>query len=248
MTMLTNNPEGGSSVLEETKISKKRSPLSWVLVAGTILILGAGGYVLFQRRTERSTKQAGTPIKQQEEIRALVERVGKHLPVNEKETPLIAIVTDVNAAKQQSPVFYKKATNGDRLIVWSDKAVLYSPERDEVESVLMFQAATSSPALVAEHATVEVRNGSGVVGLTAPLAEKLRSQGLTVSKVTTTRVKEIYAKTLVTNISSRPLPLSAKILGQFGMAVASTTVSAEAPVAADFLIILGKNDITKYQK
>lgn len=200
-------------------------------------------------RGDESSKKINTAAKQ-EDVRALVARVGTHLPVNENETPLVAIVTDVDAAKEQSPVFYKLAQNGDRLLVWSDKAILYSPSLDEVESVLVFQATPppSAAALAAEQATVEIRNGSGVAGLSAPLAEKLRTQGLNVIKTTTTRVKEVYPKTLVMNAGSRTLPASAQILAEYGLAVSSSTVPGEAPIAADFLIILGQNDITKYQQ
>jgi uncharacterized membrane protein (DUF2068 family) len=233
----------------------KPSTFAWIAVVA-VSALVIGGFALSRWKADEPSSQTNAASKQkdvaskQEEVGALVERISRHLPVNVKETPLVAIVTDVNVAKEQSPVFYKKAQNGDRLIVWSDKAVLYSPERDEIESVLVFQTAPppSAAALASEHATVEIRNGSGVTGITAQLADTLRSQGLNVSKVTTTRVKQVYPITLVTNAGTRVLPASAQILAEYGSAVASSTVPGEAPVSADFLIILGKNDIVKYQK
>lgn len=227
----------------------KPSKFLWAGIAATVLVLAVGGYALSRRKTSEPPKQPDVAAKQ-EDTRALVERVSQHLTVNANETPLVATVTDVNAAREQSPVFYKKAQNGDRLLVWSDKAVLYSVERDEIESVLVFQTAAppSAAALAVEHATVEIRNGSGVIGLTAPLADKLRLQGLTVSKVTTARVKQVYPITLVMNAGSRVLPASAQILAEYGSAVSVSTVPGEAPISADFLIILGKNDIAKYQK
>ncbi len=185
----------------------------------------------------------------QEDIAGLVTRIRAHVPVNVNETPLVAIVTDVDSAKQQSPAFYKKAENGDRLIVWSDQAILYSPSRDEVESVLTFQAgALPIPSVVsAEKATVEIRNGSGSEGNTSLLAEKLRSQGLTISTITTTKIR-VYPTTLVMNTGSRVLKASSQVLAGYGTAIASSTASGEAPSASDFLIILGKNDSSTYKK
>lgn len=224
-----------------------------ILVILLALIAAGSAYAWSSRYAKKAVKKSvAATTTAQINIPALVEQISKHVPVNRAETPLVAIVTDVNAAKAQSPAFYKKAENGDQLAVWSDQAILYSPKKDEIESVLVFQASTTSGSasdtLAAEHATVEIRNGSGVTGLTAPLAEMLRAQGLTVTKVTTTRVKQTYAFTLVTNESARNLPKSAQILAKYGSAVASSTLANEAPVAADFLIILGKNDVAKYQK
>lgn len=220
----------------------------WVLMVVVVLLLALAGYAVWQRNANRSAKEVNS-ISKQEDVSTLVGKIARHLTVNDKETPLVAIVTDVKAAKEQSPVFYAKAQNGDRLAVWSDKAVLYSPERDEVESVLVFQTTStaSTAALAAERATVEIRNGSGVVGLSGPLAEKLRALGLNVIKTTTTRVKQVYPTTLVMKTGSRVLPASAQVLASYGSAVASTTVPGEAPVSADFLIILGKNDVATYQ-
>lgn len=232
------------------KLTVLKNPKILLMGAGVlvVIIIGAAGYpFIIQKFGDKVLRKV---VEQQQDVSSLVGRVGSHVPVNMNETPLIAIVTDVNAAKQQSPVFYKKAENGDRLLVWSDQAILYSPTKDEVESVLTFQAppAPSVATVAAEKATVEIRNGSGITDNTAGLVEKLRTQGLTVKKITTTTVRQAYPSSLVMNTGSRMLPASAQILSGYGTAVASSTIIGEAPAAADFLIILGQNDATTYKK
>lgn len=225
------------------------SRLAGVALVVVLVLLVIGAYFFFSKK-QPSVSTTGTQIANQEEIQSLVQKVGKHLPVNEQEIPLVAIVTDVSAAKQQSPAFYQKAQNGDRLLVWQDKAVLYSPTLDEVESVLVFQTIQppTPQALAAEKATIEVRNGTGVTGIANALSDRLKAQGFTVTKVSNAKAKDPYPVTLISNMGTRVLPASAQVLAGYGSAVASSTMSGEGPVTADFLIILGKNDIEKYQK
>ena len=70
----------------------------------------------------------------QEEINMIIESVAKHIMLPEGETPTIATIEDADAlAAQQS--FFTNAKNGDKVLIYSDRAIIYSPERDTLVNV-----------------------------------------------------------------------------------------------------------------
>lgn len=47
------------------------------------------------------------------------------------EEPLVATITDVEKLKQNEP-FYKNASNGDKVVIWKEKAVIYRQEANKI--------------------------------------------------------------------------------------------------------------------
>lgn len=47
------------------------------------------------------------------------------------EEPLVATITDAEKLKQNEP-FYKNAQNGDKVIIWKEKAVIYRQESNKI--------------------------------------------------------------------------------------------------------------------
>lgn len=195
--------------------------------------------------------QAATP----EGIRELIDKVAKHIVLKSGEDPTVATIQDVEILKRQNPVFYKDAQNGDRLLIWSDKAVLYSQDRDIILAVLPISlppsatgdkavggsatSSTQASAQAKEQATVEVRNGSGTPGMAKALSDKLVQLGLDALKPTDAKKKD-YAQTIVVKLTDKELPLSLQAINSAaGSAQLVPLPADENPSKADFLVIVG---------
>ena len=91
----------------------------------------------------------------------------------------------------------------------------------------------------AEHATIEVRNGSGITGLGGKLSELLKSAGLTVLKPTDAKAPTVYPKTLVIVTGKGSYPNTVQNIVSATGAIVSELPAAEGSVKADILVIIG---------
>jgi hypothetical protein len=237
----------------DKRASKISSPLALGIAAILIIALVFLGKAALRQRQETT---GASPD-------ALVAKVAKHIIVKSDEKPTIATVQDPEALKKTNPFFYEEAQAGDRLLVWSDKAVLYSESRDRILSVLPIQllnavtggapaapvqqpaevntAATSSAPTPKqeEPVTIEIRNGTMTPGLAGKLAEKLKAAGIeTVLKPRDASTKD-YAKTVVSRVSDKSM--DAVIQSIIGVAKAELVElpTRESSVKGDILIIVG---------
>ena len=60
-----------------------------------------------------------------------IQRVGSHMILPVGETPKVVTVSNVEEMKKTQP-FFNSASNGDKLIIYSNKVVLYSPVSDRI--------------------------------------------------------------------------------------------------------------------
>ncbi|MBI5654183.1 LytR C-terminal domain-containing protein [Candidatus Uhrbacteria bacterium] len=240
--------ESSPTPSRKPKGSARISPLTIAVIVIVLVTAVVLGIQQTLSRTSKGSEKAASPTASTsapEGIRELIEKVSKHIAVNPGEDPTVATIQDIGILKQQNPTFYKDAQNGDRLLVWTDKAVLYSPTRDIILSVLPISlppSALNQPAGAAtstsETATIEVRNGSGTVGLATTLSKKLTSPGMTVLKPAD--ASTTYAKTVIVKITDKELPQTLQALE---LVTDNASVVAlpegEKPSKADFLIIVG---------
>jgi flagellar basal body-associated protein FliL len=117
----TNTPSSGNS-------SK-----NMILVLIIVLLLAAIGGLGYLYYTERQ-KAADPLATANEEAQLLKEKVGELILLPDEE-PAIATIIDINKLKEQNPEFYANAENGDKLLVYSNKAILYDPEGDKILNV-----------------------------------------------------------------------------------------------------------------
>lgn len=237
-----------------------------VVVLAAALIIGIKDYFYPSKPAGTSpTVQAGAaavpPVASQgmtKELQDLIAKVATHLTVNTNEVPTIATVADANLLRAQNPVFYKDVQNGDRLLIWSNQAVLYSPTDDKILSVLPISlpsktapstvnaAGSASATSTADLSkiTFDVRNGSGVPGLAKNLVNMIKAAGFKPSAAKNARATTPYPKTIVIQMSTKDLSSQAQYLkNELGYQIldASAAPAAELPSSADFLIIVGQD-------
>lgn len=225
---------------------------AWPLLVVVVIVATVLCYVTFLRFTRPAPN---TPQGQAsgDEIDSLVKQVSKHVSVRTDERPTVATVEDANLLRQQRPAFYQEAENGDKLLVWSDKAVLYSPRREVVLAVLPIAYAaigegSTTPApdesatttAQEERApTVEVRNGTNRSGLARGATDKLKADGFTTLAPGDAKDRS-YAKT-VYYIKGGSFPVSEPKLLKDIAAERVETLPGERASEADIVVILGSD-------
>lgn len=68
----------------------------------------------------------------------ILNKVKRHMVLPTDIEPTVATIVDVKTLREQN-AFYNKAENGDHLIVTSDRAILYDPDKDVILDVVPVQ-------------------------------------------------------------------------------------------------------------
>jgi hypothetical protein len=161
-----------------------------------------------------------------EEMDALLAKVEAHILLPEDEEPLIATILDVESLKADQP-FYKNAENEDQLLLYEDRAIIYSPKKDKVINVGPVNI--QSPDL-----NIDVRNGSKTPGVAGTMAEQLKERGYNVNSVGDTPKDYngiILVKLTDKDVSSLEAALGVKAIEQLP--------EGEVQSTADALILVG---------
>jgi hypothetical protein len=230
---------------------KAKHPKFLVPLLIIILLAGAGyagvKYLPLSSKGATQASAASAPS-----VDDVIKQVAKHVLVNLNENPMVATVQDPDKLRAQNPVFYKDAQQGDRLLIWSDKAVLYSPSRDVVLAMLSVGAfnagnasgTTSAPAQAQSPSKdgimVEVRNGSTTPGLARKVADLLKADGWKIVTIADAKVKPVATTSVLASskkfLGSLPASLAAALHGQM-----VSSLGGEPTSSADILVIVGNN-------
>jgi uncharacterized membrane protein YvbJ len=153
MPQLSTMTEAFTETKNEQKSPEKRKR-SWgwfLIVFFIVLLVGALGFVgkLYWDTQNRLTKlQEASASKSLDltdaEVTALVAKVAKHVELP-KEKPQVATVTNVDQLKIGQP-FFRSALNGDKLLVFANRVVLYRPDQDKVIDIAQIRPPESGVA------------------------------------------------------------------------------------------------------
>jgi hypothetical protein len=125
--------------MQEEAANKPKSKALGVLkfAFGTLLVLavGVGGTAYAITRYPEVLGLSKGQAQAQAEVDMLVTEVGKLLALPTDEKPTVATITDVEKLKEQ--VFFKNASNGDKVLIYtkSKKAILYRPSEKKIVEV-----------------------------------------------------------------------------------------------------------------
>lgn len=128
---------------------RRRFPFfTLLLLIGIIGAIGLFVWAEMQRRSAETQLQQTT--QQLEEIKKstqrsgqevaaeVLEKVRKHIEIPATPEPTVATVVDVEKLRENNE-FYKKANNGDHLIITENRAILYNPQKDIIIDVVPVQ-------------------------------------------------------------------------------------------------------------
>ena len=113
-------------------IKKYGQNLTFLLIA--VVALASAGY--FYNQSQKAQHEVGLannlPQVGNQELKSVVEKVGKLVILPDEETPTLATVTDKERLSNQP--FYSKAENGDKVLIYTKakKAFLYRPSINKI--------------------------------------------------------------------------------------------------------------------
>ncbi len=147
-----------NTINEPGKRKKKSggSKILNILLVIAVIVVG----VLFvraemqRRATEQDLKKTAEELQQakaatqnngQEAANAILAKVRTLMDVPADPAPTVATITDVDSLRKTND-FYKKASNGDNIIVTQDRAILYDPVKNIIIDVVPVQITSPSPS------------------------------------------------------------------------------------------------------
>jgi hypothetical protein len=124
---------------EKSILPAKKLPMGLMVKAlSVVLLLAVGGYAAYTYLPEaasgdinREGSVAG--VANVDEIRDQVSRI---VEVSDSDEAAVYLVEDLEVARAQNPRFFSELREGDYLLLYSEKAVLYRPDTEKVVAVL----------------------------------------------------------------------------------------------------------------
>ena len=185
----------------------------------------------------------------------IVDRVKRHVLIKNDEAPYIAKISNIELVRERNPEFYADASNGDSVLIWSDKAIIYSEEKDRIIAVatasslkppeepeVIEPTAEEQAEALAEQLSstiIEIRNGSRVAGAASRLKASLTGQGMQVSKIGD--AGNLYDGTRIIDLTDG---MASAVLTLVGNATSGTIETVlpegEPETEANILVIIGR--------
>ncbi|QQR60515.1 LytR C-terminal domain-containing protein [Candidatus Uhrbacteria bacterium] len=226
------------------------------IVIALVLVIGGGAYFVSAAMNGKSgSDMSNIEVRDgvdPKEVANIIERVRELVVADSDEMPTVATVQDISVLRPQNPTLYRDAQNGDKLLVWSDKVVVYSATKDRLLVVMPINVtpdtttqntppdARVAAATAAEEpsVTIEVRNGSATPGAARVLNDKLKAEGFQTLAPADAKNKA-YPATIIYNATGKAIPKTLeKLIASTGGTVV-TAAEGEGRTSADLLIIIG---------
>ncbi len=213
-----------------------------LIILGIILVIAAAAapsYYFYNQYQKAQMLLKNPTEAAQEEVRALVARVGQLLELPQGEEPTVATVSDKNKLKDQA--FFAKSENGDKVLIYTNakKAILYRPSINKVIDVAPVNIGSPSQSL-AQPLRVALYNGTTTTGLTKSVETDLKGKLTNVEVVLKENAKKNdYTKTLVIDLNGNKKDEAIQLAKVLGGEVASLPNNETKP-DADLLVIIGK--------
>jgi hypothetical protein len=240
----TKSESGGESYKQGGKIPLSRNEKILAIVVILLLIaLGVVGYLFIR---EKQQVESSTELSS-EEAKKIKEDVGKLMLLPEDEEPTIATIIDVEKLRGENSEFYKNASNGDKLLIYSQKVIIYSPDKNLIINVAPIirqpsdEGVESDTEEVAEPLTIEIRNGSETTGAEDDYESTIISLGSDYQIL----VKGNAANDDYTGITVYDLTgiekneLVDTLIEELGATVSTLLPTEEATTEADVVVIVG---------
>ncbi len=123
-----------------TKRKDIKTLITVIAVIGIFLLGGGAGYLVYNQLVEKDVLgKANTPEFvseiQQKQVDAILKDLNKLILITEEEEPTVATILDVEVLRQDNPEFYKNAQDGDILIIYSQRAIVFRRDKNMIVNV-----------------------------------------------------------------------------------------------------------------
>jgi hypothetical protein len=222
-----------------------------------VCVVALGGWWAFHAGSDDTLANISAGVKLTDaQVQTIIDRIGKFMVVPTDEKPSVVVLRDVQSLQAQQP-FYDGAKDGDILIIYSNRAIIYDPAANKLVSVSPIQQASPSPVasgsaqfspspsvsatpLAPEKVSIEVRNGTIVAGIAGKTASDLK-KNTWVTSTKTGDAKGTYTATVLVDLSGGKKPGAIAALEKiFSVTAVAAIPKGESTSTADILVILGK--------
>lgn len=220
-------------------------------IAGIIALVSLVAAFYFYTQNQKTLATMGNPTEfARLETEKLITAVGRLMELPIGEEPTVATITDHEKLKSQQ--FFANSQNGDKVIIYTEakRAILYRPGTNKIIDVAPINLGTESATLQTTpsqnevSAKVALLNGTTTVGLTRTYETELKTKTPGVQVVVRENAKkQDFAKTILVDISGTKTALANTLARSLGISVEKLPEGENASVSADFLIIVGEDNI-----
>lgn len=199
-----------------------------------ILSLMATSYYFFSQYKKTQTLLNNPTMAAKEEVKEITAKLAKFIELPPKEEPIVVTVLDKNKLKDQE--FFKKAENGDKVIVYttSKKAILYRPNTNKI-----IEVAPVNLGDVNQPIRIALYNGT-TTEMTTELEKELTQKVTNIAVVSKESAKKTdYEKTLVIDLSGKRPELAKQLADLLNGQVSTLPKDEVVPKDADLLTIIG---------
>lgn len=232
-----------------------RSTYTFLVVVAVVVVIGLGGWLVWNSRSASglASISSSTEKLSDAQVSALVARIGQFMVVPSDEKPSVAVIKDAATLAQQQS-FYQGAKDGDVLLIYSSRAVIYDPKADKLVNVgpisrtettasasaSITPAVSPTPEVKPEKSTIDVRNGTTTAGLAGKTASDLKKNSWVTSAVAGD-AKGTYTATVIVDRTAGKKPGALATLEKlFGVKAVQALPTGEQASTADFVVIVGK--------
>lgn len=234
-----------------------------ILGVVVVVVVAVGGWYAFSSGSgDELVKLASNPGTKltEAQVDAVVARISKFMVVPNDERPSVVVLKDAAALAQQQAIF-QDAVDGNILIVYPTRMIIYDAITNKLVGVGLVTQNTATPSptpdgiasgsaqltptpsatpVAPEKVTIEVRNGTTTVGFAGKTASDLKKNAW-VTSATANDSKGIYAATVIVDMSGGKNPGAIAALEKiFGVKAITTLPTGEAKTTANILVIVGK--------
>ena len=215
--------------------NKKLNKKVLVTILAVIIIVAVVFVILWQTGMLATLKLAYQMQKNQADDAKVLAQLSKIMDLPAGVKPMMFLVNDANALKKDQPGFFAKAKNGDRVIVYSDLAILYDAKANKIMHIGPVDFGQQSLGTVA----FALYNGSGSEEKLTAFEQKLTTTFKNAAVKVKDKASRIYTKTLIIDIKGNN-PEIQKIADALGGQVSELPAGEVAPQNVAVLIIVGK--------
>lgn len=222
--------------------------LLMVLSLLAILAISLSGYLYYQyQKTQGELKKfkadALKTQKQEEasDVKKIIAEVSKFIDLPQDEQPIIATITNVEKLRDQD--LFKKAKNGDKVLIYTKakKAIIYDPQRGKIVEV---SSVDLQAGILPKGTRMVLRNGSDTPGLASKIAEGLKKDHPDLEIVSKDNaLRNDYEKTILVILNEVLKEPAINFAQSFNATLSDLPKDESKPQNADLLLILGQDQV-----
>ena len=206
-----------------------------IIVVLVMLVLIGTAYYFFSQYKKTQLLLNNPTLAAKEEVKKITDQLSKLMELPAKEEPIVVTVLDKKKLTGQD--FFKRAENGDKVIVYSvsKKAILFRPSINKIIEVAPLNLGdTNQPVKIALY------NGTTTVGMTSSLEKELTGKVTNITIADKANAKKTdYEKTLVIDLSGKKSELAKQLATLLNAQVSKLPAGETAPKNTDLLVIIG---------